>query len=289
MYPILFEIPGLGFPLRSFGALVALGFLLGSFLLGRMAARYGDDPARDPDRYAKVTVWVLVGVIAGARLLYVVVEVAKELSGPGDPMSAGRLFLDSPLHVFAFWEGGLVMYGGFLGAVLLGLWSARREGLRPLHALDLGLIPGFVGLAVGRVGCLLVGDDHGSVVPDSLRDLPFPLVIHVPDPLPVHSLFERELAGQVLWATQPWMTINALLLATIGWLILRRRKYVGQVTVWMVLLYSVTRFTIEHFRGDAVRGIWFGGALSTSQLIAVVSGAVALVVMLRRRLAVAKG
>lgn len=290
MHPILFTIPvpdflsESGLPIRAFGAMVAIGFLVGSHLLGKLAARYGDDPEGDPDRYAKITIWILVGVILGARLMYVGVEVGQELvAETPDPQSVGRSFLDEPLRMLAFWEGGLVMYGGFIGAVLLGMWSARREGVRPIHAFDLGVVAGFVGLAIGRVGCYLVGDDFGAIVPEAYASLPWPITLTVPDPLPEQSLFGEENRGQVLWATQNWMTINALILAAFAFWRLKHRRYTGQVCLWVVLLYAITRSVIESFRGDSVRGLWFGGAISTSQLVSLVAGAGALFFLIRFR------
>jgi hypothetical protein len=53
MHPNLFEIPGLHFTVHTFGLMLAIGFLVGSWLLGRLAARYGDDPEKDPARYAR--------------------------------------------------------------------------------------------------------------------------------------------------------------------------------------------------------------------------------------------
>lgn len=280
MHPYLFSLPnpfgGAPFHLRSFGVMVAIGFLVGAHLYQRLAQRYGDDPKEDPLRYSRITMWILLGVFAGARLMYVVVEILRG-------SETGASYLERPLSVLFFWEGGLVMYGGLFGGCLLGTLSAKRQGVRAIHALDLGLTAGFVGQAIGRIGCLLVGDDYGARVPEHLRSLPFPLVLRVPDPLPEGSLFGAENAGQLLWATQVWMSLNALLVAFVAWRILRRRRYTGQVTLWVVLVYSTTRFCIEHFRGDALRGLWLGGALSTSQLISIACGLVAAALLLRFR------
>ena len=279
MHPILFTIPlpeflsDSGLPIRSFGAMVAIGFLVGSHLLGNLAARHGDDPEGDPERYARITIWILIGVILGARLMYVGVEVGQELiAATPNPNSIGRKFLDEPSRMLAFWEGGLVMYGGFIGAVVLGMGAATREGVRPVHAFDLGVVAGFVGLAIGRIGCYLVGDAFGAIVPEAYASLPWPITLTVPDPLPEQSLFGDANRGQVLWATQNWMTINALILAAFAWWRLRNRRYTGQVCLWVVLLYAITRSAIESFRGDSVRGLWFGDTVSTSQLVSLIAG-----------------
>jgi len=278
VHPILYTIPGLDFPLRSFGIMLAAGFLLGSWLLGRLAARYGDDPRHDPERLSRVTVWILFGVVIGARLLYIIVEV-------GQQSPVGQDFVAHPLEMLKIWNGGLVMYGGLFGAIALGMWKARMEKLRVLHALDLGLIAGFVGLAVGRIGCFLVGDDYGQVVPQQFEHLPWPITLHVPAVLPEGSLFGDANAGKVLWATQNWMSIKALCVAAIGYYTLKHRRYAGQVALTCLFSYAILRGGVEFFRGDSVRGLWFGGVISTSQLISLISGSVALALLIwmRRR------
>ena len=50
----------------------------------------------------------------------------------------------------------------------------------------------------------------------------------------------------------------------------------------MVIYYSITRYIIENFRGDKIRGLWFGDTLSTSQLISVVGLLVGIVLLIKR-------
>ena len=280
MHPYLFELnlPFLAEPfrLRAFGAMVAIAFLVGAHILQRLAARHGDDPSGDPARFSAMTMWALFGIFGGARLMYVVVEILRD-------SETGRSYLADPLSMLFFWEGGLVMYGGMIGGVCAGMWRARLEGVRLWNGLDLGMTAAFFAQSIGRVGCLMVGDDYGAVVPEAYRNLPFPITVQVPDPLPPGSLFGAQNAGEVLWATQPWMSINALLLGIVAWSILQRRRYAGQVSLWVLLLYSITRFAIEHFRGDAVRGKWFTDTLSTSQLISIVAAMVCVVLLVRGR------
>ena len=163
------------------------------------------------------------------------------------------------------------MYGGAFGGILGGWWCCKKYDLPIPHSTDLGMVAGIFGLAVGRIGCLLVGDDFGRVVSEAHASLPFPITLKVPDELPPGSLFGQENAGQVLYATQPWMSLNAFALGMFGrYFLLPRRRYVGQTAAWMLLIYSIGRFTIEMFRGDEIRGTWFDDALSTSQLVSIV-------------------
>ncbi len=276
MYPTLFEIPGTDFPIRSFGVMVVIGFLLGARVLTRLGERYAADWEKEAPGFSAIPVWALIGVLIGARMMYVIVEV---LQGS----SVGDEYIENPFKVFAYWEGGLVMYGGLLGGVACGVWCARKHGLRVLHALDVSFIGAFVGLAAGRIGCILVGDDYGQIVPESLRHLPFPITITVPETLPERSLFGPSNTGQVLYATQIWMSVNALLLALFGNWLLKRRRYAGQVTLWTLLFYAITRGTIEMFRGDRVRGLWFGDRISTSQIVSIAIGLLCLFLLLRCR------
>lgn len=262
------------FPIRSFGVMFALAFLLGSWIFGKLVARYSREPERDVARYGVLPVWILAGIVIGARLLYVIVEIARG-------QETGQGYLRNPLMIFAVWEGGMVMYGGLAGGILGGTWCVKKHGLRLAHAADLALTAGFCGQILGRVGCLLVGDDYGSRVPESWQHLSFPITLRVPDPLPPHSLWGAENAGQVLWATQPLMSIKALIVAVLALWLLRRRRFEGQVALVAVLAYAVLRFGVEMLRGDEIRG--HVGALSTSQLISIVAAFAALALLVKNR------
>src|SRR5262245_47206959 len=288
MHPVLFRIPWIHFPVRTFGALVAAGILLGLWIWGRLLARYGSDPKEDPQRASQAALWLVIGILAGARLFYVGVEVTRYvtadlspamkayLAGDEKPLGSldeqerevamrgasrvkvGHDFVHDPFQILLIWQGGLVMYGGMIGGMLLGLHGARKYKLEPWRGLDTGLTSGFVGLAIGRIGCLMVGDDYGCVVESafesSWRPRGFgngcevgPLTIRLPTlewlQANSESLFEDDLAGKVLWATQPWMSLNAILIALAGFLWLRLRLRPGVATALMLTQYAVCRFT----------------------------------------------
>lgn len=183
MHPVLFHLPGTEFPIRAFGVTVACGFLLGLWFWGRLLRRFGEDPQGDPERASQVALWLFVGVIGGARLMYAAVEAGQYLAEDVTPVmeryletgivtrapageeeayaaqierarrvAVGHDFLTDPIQIVMVHKGGLVMFGGFFGAVLLGTWAANRRKLNPLNALDTGLLAGFVGQTVGRWG-----------------------------------------------------------------------------------------------------------------------------------------
>src|SRR5882672_9245756 len=96
MHPILFQWQFI--TLRSYGLMMALGFAAGIFL----AAWLNRKEQRSDDLIFDVAVWIMFGSITGARILYVLVVPEQ--------------FHEHPLEAFAIWKGGLVYYGGLIGA-----------------------------------------------------------------------------------------------------------------------------------------------------------------------------
>ena len=264
MHPIIFEIPVLGWPIHSFGAMLAIAFLLGMWRVDRYAAHVGMDRKHMSD----LTIWVIVSVIVGCRILYFMVH--------PDQFSVWDFFM--------LQKGGLVFYGGFILSLIVGNWRARKYGFKLLQATDIIMVTSFLGLFVGRWGCLLVGDDFGKETdPANWPSWLQFLITKTPDPLPDKSQFPGP--GLYLHPTQIYMSINALLLFIIGHNILIRQRAWGVASCWLLLLYAITRSIIEVFRGDdQARGSV--GALSTSQLISIpifLAGVLGLVLIAKKR------
>ena len=240
MWPELFTIPFVDFPLRAFGLLVATGFLVGVSVGSKLAGKYGSDLKNDPENFADVSWWVLIGVILGARIAFVLVNAGHYMANPGD--------------ILKIWEGGLVMYGGLIGAITLGMIKANQLGMCKWQTLDYGITAGFLGQAIGRLGCLAVGDDFGSPT-----DLPW--AIAFPDPLPQGSAFPSELSTVPVHPTQLYMSAKAFSLFFLGKWLLKTKKFHGQVSAILLMGYAVLRYIIEFFRFDMVArgGIYKSG------------------------------
>jgi phosphatidylglycerol:prolipoprotein diacylglycerol transferase len=120
------------------------GFLLGATLLLREVRR------RDLDEQVVVRAltWAAVGAIVGARLDYVV-------SHPHD--------FDNVVDMLKIWQGGIAMFGGFIGGVLAALPILIRNKVHLPRFLD-AAAPGFaVGVVIGRIGDLIIWDHLGDV------------------------------------------------------------------------------------------------------------------------------
>lgn len=145
MLPTLFQIWKL--PIHTYGMTAALGFLLGLWF----ALREARLQKLDPNKMQTVAIWIFVGILGGGRLLFVIVNL--------------KTYLQDPVKVFYFWEGGLVFYGGLICATALGMWSMRRERLPFWKTCDIYFVGGMLGLSLARVGCLCAGDDWGRIAP----------------------------------------------------------------------------------------------------------------------------
>lgn len=202
---------------------------------------------------------VLAGIF-GAKLTLVVVDWQRYLQHPGELWGTLR-------------SAGVLMGGVAVGALVFVIY-ARRQGL-PLHLLgDAIAAPLAFAQSVGRLGCFCAGCCWGR---PAAEDAWFSLTFTDPAAhAPLHS-------ARV--PTQLYQMVNDLLLALLlTWLWRREPRPAGTVFWVYVLVYSVTRGVIEFWRGDASRGLYFGDAVSTSQLIGAAGVALALAMLIRGRL-----
>ena len=256
MHPILFEIPRIEFgnwavgpiPIRMYGLMIGIGFLLAMYLASRRAKKEGVDP----DRILDMGVYLLLAAIVGSRFLYVLTTLQE--------------FTAHPLDAFAIWKGGLVFYGGLLAAVPVGIWYVRKHNLPVWKTADIMAPYIALGHAFGRLGCFFAGCCYGSLCSG-------PICVTYRDS---HSLAPL---GVPLFPTQLMESGGEFLIFSVLILLRRSKKYDGQLFWFYPLFYSVLRFIIEFFRGDAIRGLYFGGLVSTSQVIAVFMFVLSLVML----------
>jgi phosphatidylglycerol:prolipoprotein diacylglycerol transferase len=268
-------------PIHTYGILVAGGFLVAMTLAARAAERSG----LDKDKVLDLSFGILVAAMIGSRILFIIVnwdEYAHDLAG-----------------IFAFWKGGLVFYGGFIGAVLFSLWYMRRHEMSFFPYADAMGPTVAIGQALGRLGCFAAGccwggacDAHYALAarfpPDSLayqsqaasRLIP----PGAPTTIPIHPTQLYEALG------------CALIFLFLTWY-RSRKKFHGELLALYLMLYAPLRALVEVFRGDEERGRVFnflGGwarhawwNLSTSELISlgIFAAGVAIYVVQGRRAA----
>lgn len=254
MHPILFEIGG--FPVYTYGVLLAAAYLLGlQFALVRAKAR-----GLDGNRVMDLGIWIIISALIGAKLLLLVVDFDTFRRDPGELLTLMR-------------SGG-VFYGGLIAAVAVAIWYMRRHGM-PLWSVSDAFAPGIaLGHVVGRLGCFFAGCCYGR-----------------PTGVPWAVTFSNEYAAQNVGtplnlAIHPTQLYEAgAELVILGALLLLERRggsFPGRTFWSYMLMYGITRFVIEFYRGDP-RGMV--GMLSTSQFVSVllVPLSIVMLIVLARR------
>ena len=251
MFPKLFTIPAFDlfgrpfgpFSLHMYGVLLVAALLSALWLAGRLARRHGVDPQKVQD----LGIASIIAGLVGAKLLLVVVDFDQYRASP-------RALLD-------VLQSGGVFYGGLLGGIPVAWWYIRKHALPLFTTLDVLAPAVALGQAVGRLACFAAGCCYGAP-----STLPWSVIFHNED---AHALVGVPL-GIPLHPSQLYESFGAFVLLFVLLAVLKRRRFQGQVFALYLLAYAVLRFSLEFFRGDVARGTVFGGALSTSQFIAIV-------------------
>jgi phosphatidylglycerol---prolipoprotein diacylglyceryl transferase len=209
MYPVLFQV--FGFPISSFGVMLALAFLAGTWLTALRMREVG----LDPDGATTMLIYAMIGGIGGSKLYYAV-----------DMALRGELSFGSAL----FSRSGITFYGGLLGAIAAVWVGTRIHRIPTQRFFNCVCLAGAIGQALGRIGCFLVGDDYGRVT-----DVPWGIAFPEGAPPTLEPVHPTQLYE------------SAWLFAVTGWLWMRRDK---SPLLWgeYLVLSGFGRFAIEFLR-----------------------------------------
>src|SRR3954464_15847042 len=249
MYPRLFELGAV--TVYTYGVLLAAAYLLGLKLAMVRAKARG----LDANRVLDLGIYIIISALIGAKLLLLITDF--------------RTFTANPRELLTLARSGGVFYGGLIAAVAVALLYLRRHKL-PLWTTTDVFAPGIaLGHIVGRMGCLLAGCCFGRPTdvawaitftnPAAAANVGTPLGV----PLHPTQLYEAGAEALILVFLLVWER--------------RGRPFPGRTFWTYMLLYGVSRFVIEFYRGDS-RGMVFD-ALSTSQFVSVVLVPLAIVML----------
>jgi phosphatidylglycerol:prolipoprotein diacylglycerol transferase len=209
LYPILFHI--FGFPISTFGVMMAVGFLLSAWIVSRRLGEYG----LDPELSSTILIYAMIGGVLGSKLYFAVDE----------SLRGGHSFLTLLLS-----RAGITWYGGLMGGTLLVTLATR------LHRIPTRVVASCVasaapfGQACGRIGCFLVGDDYGR-----------------PTDLPWGIAFPKG-APPTLLTVHPTQLYEVAWLLLVGGLLWRRRRRSPFLFGEYLAAAAVGRFAIEFLR-----------------------------------------
>lgn len=216
--------------LYVWGLFVALGFLLGTYVAGRMAERRGDKKQILYD----LAVWMVLAAMVGGRLGHVLFYDAQP-------------YLEDPSLVFRIWDGGLSLFGGLIACILVGLWQLRKKQVDVWRYADSAIFGLPFGLWIGRIGCFLIHDHPGTATD-------FALGVEYPDGIVRH---DHGL----------YLSLNGLAMALFFLWAARKKRPIGFYIASFSIWYGIVRFTLDFWRLVDVRyagltpGQWFSMAL----------------------------
>jgi phosphatidylglycerol:prolipoprotein diacylglycerol transferase len=248
MYPRLLELGPV--TVYTYGVLLAAAYLFGLQLARVRAKKRG----LDANRILDLGIYIIISARVGAKLLLLITDF--------------KSFTADPRELLTLVRSGGVFYGGLIVAVGVALWYIRRVGL-PLWTTCDVFAPGIaLGHVVGRFGCLFAGCCYGKPTTRpwgiTFTD-PFAAAnVGTPLGVPLHPT-------QIYEAGAEFLILMVLLLTE-----RKGRPFAGR-TFWLyMLLYAISRFIIEFYRGDD-RGTV--GMFSTSQFISVILAPLAIVML----------
>ena len=144
MHPELFTLPFTHLTVKTYGLMIVVGFLAAIYIIKRLSRPLNTNP----ELVSNAALYALLAGLIGARLFYVVHYFDR--------------FKGNLLSIFAIWQGGLELLGGFVFAMAAIILFLKHHKLPVRHYLDIIVIALLVTLGFGRIGCFAKGCCFGK-------------------------------------------------------------------------------------------------------------------------------
>ena len=218
MRPILIQFNEIALP--SYGVMLVISFIAAILYVRRAGKRFNISPMI----IENLAFYVMVGVIIGGRILYVVFHWSQ--------------YENDLLGIIRIWEGGMMFFGGFIGALIAGIIYLRKEKTPVLKVADIIVPAVALGTFFTRIGCFLNGCCFGK--PSSL-----PWAIK----FPAHCVAGSSPVGQYsLHPTQPYASLFGLALFFFLNRKLNKPHKTGVVFALYLIFSGAFRFGVDFIR-----------------------------------------
>ncbi len=226
-----------GFNIHWYGLMYLFAFLLAFYLLPRIQKWRGLNISRDD--WSSLLALGVIGVIAGGRLGFVLFY---------EP----AFYLANPAEIIKVWNGGMSSHGGLIGVGIAVMLFCRRKSINIFSLLDVVVIPGAIGLAMGRVGNLINGELYGieSVVPWAMQFAESDVLRH---PTQIYAIIKNLIIAGVCTMYIQSVSVKK-----------------GQVFALFLIMYGLLRYIVEYYR-EQPYGVYDFGIImmSRGQLLTV--------------------
>lgn len=253
MNPVLFTLGGINF--SSYYCMGLVGLVFGVWLTLYEVKRRG----LDLKLAARGALWTCIMGYLGARAMHIVFDGFLDI------------YIQKPLAIFAFWKGGLAFYGIIIFGLPTSVWWFQSHKASILKYIDCYILGVAFGVGIGRIGCYLNGCCFGEISSGQFANR------FINYGLSAKHQFARDILLNLKDSPFPVFPAQLISFAAnmviflIIWFFFRKRlKKDGTLFGTWLIMYGIFRFIIEFFREDD-RGLFFNNLLSTSQLIAIVS------------------
>lgn len=190
----------------TWGLIVFLSFLISYFLLTRITKN---------KKIHNLSFYIILGAFVGARILNYILYYHQ---------------YESFLEIFKIWQGGLEISGGFIGAFIFGFLYIKISKLKFWRTADILTIPIVLGIALGRIGCVIGDGGHlGKTTNFFLGTL---------------------VNNQVVHYTAVYETILMFILFALLLILKRKKPFTGFLFIFSMIYYGITRFLIDLARAD---------------------------------------
>ncbi len=218
MRPVLIQIGELAIP--SYGIMLVVSFLIALLFVKRAAKKFNISSAI----IENLAFYLMLGVIIGGRFLYVIFHWSQ--------------FENNILDIFAIWKGGMMFFGGFIGAVFASILYIRKEKMPFLKIADLVAPAIALGHFFTRIGCFLNGCCFGA--PSTL-----PWAIKFPKECVAGS---SAVGAYSLHPTQIYSSLFGLALFLFLQNKLNKPHKLGEIFSLYLIFYGIFRFGIDFIR-----------------------------------------
>ena len=238
MHPVLFKFAFI--EVRFYGLMYVVAILFANYLIKHEVRRRAIELTTE--EVTNFIIWVMVGGVVGARAYYVIFN-------PG-------YYMAYPAEIPAVWHGGLAIHGGLIGGFAVAWGYLRRHKVRFWEMADAVAPVLILGQAFGRFGNFMNGDAHGRPT-----EMAWGIVF------PPSSIAGTEFPGIPLHPAMLYELVINLAVFFFLWFVVRKREHrFGFLMASYIMLYSVGRLFVEHFRADSL----MLGPLKAAQTISII-------------------
>ncbi len=237
---VMFTIPGIGLDIYWYGFLIALGMLLAILYAFKRVRKFG----LEPDRFTDTVLVGLIGGVLGARLFYVIFRLETYLNDDGTFNFADAINIR---------DGGLAIYGGVIGALILGCTMAKIRKVHIPALLDLVGMGFLIGQCLGRWGNFFNQEAFGTktAMPwgmTSQKIINYLYDFYNPGESIVTSRAVDMVAHPCFLYESLWCLAGFLFLHFYS----KHRKFDGELFLMYIGWYGLGRFWIEALRTDSL-------------------------------------